>query len=322
MEDGCEMKLCFPPLSTPNCYCWEMHTNQVKVAAVLVAFDRDDFLKRSLEHTINQTRKCDLVIVVDNANLASTKKIIEDAGAIYISGALENGSAGGFALGITYALVHNYNYVWTLDDDGYPDKRCLELLLEFTILHNLDVSSPLSLSQEDPSQTANPYLFGIRKITSVVAIQRKQIWLGKVQFYNGMLMSKKMIELIGLPKKVLFLRGDEMDFYYRAKKTGLKMGLVTRALFHHPSGAPEFANSRTSILGVVVPTTDKKKYYQFRNRGYLIREYHLYINGFYDWIRYPVFFLLYPGGNLSGFREWRKLWVQGFRGKLTPFEAK
>jgi rhamnopyranosyl-N-acetylglucosaminyl-diphospho-decaprenol beta-1,3/1,4-galactofuranosyltransferase len=322
MEDGCEMKLCFPPLSTPNCYCWEMHTNQVKVAAVLVAFDRDDFLKRSLEHTINQTRKCDLVIVVDNANLASTKKIIEDAGAIYISGALENGSAGGFALGITYALVHKYNYVWTLDDDGYPDKRCLELLLEFTILHNLDVSSPLSLSQEDPSQTANPYLFGIRKITSVVAIQRKQIWLGKVQFYNGMLMSKKMIELIGLPKKVLFLRGDEMDFYYRAKKTGLKMGLVTRALFHHPSGAPEFANSRTSILGVVVPTTDKKKYYQFRNRGYLIREYHLYINGFYDWIRYPVFFLLYPGGNLSGFREWRKLWVQGFRGKLTPFEAK
>ena len=299
-----------------------MHTNQVKVAAILVAFDRDDFLKRSLEHTINQTRKCDLVIVVDNANLASTKKIIEDAGAIYISGALENGSAGGFALGITYALVHNYNYVWTLDDDGYPDQRCLELLLEFTNLHNLDVSSPLSLSQEDPSQTANPYLFGIRKITSVVAIQRKQIWLGKVQFYNGMLMSKKMIELIGLPKKVLFLRGDEMDFYYRAKITGLNMGLVTRALFHHPSGAPEFANSRTSILGVVVPTTEKKKYYQFRNRGYLIREYHLYINGFYDWIRYPVFFLLYPGGNLSGFRDWRKLWVQGFRGKLTPFEAK
>lgn len=299
-----------------------MHANQVKVAAVLVAFDRDDFLKRSLEHTINQTRKCDLVIVVDNANLASTKKIIEDAGAIYISGALENGSAGGFALGITYALVHNYNYVWTLDDDGYPDQRCLELLLEFTNLHNLEVSSPLSLSQEDPSQTANPYLFGIRKITSVVAIQRKQIWLGKVQFYNGMLMSKKMIELIGLPKKVLFLRGDEMDFYYRAKKTGLNMGLVTRALFHHPSGAPEFANSRTSILGVVVPTTEKKKYYQFRNRGYLIREYHLYINGLYDWIRYPVFFLLYPGGNLSGFRDWRKLWVQGFRGKLTPFEAK
>ena len=298
-----------------------MHTNQIKVAAVLVAFDRDDFLKRSLGHTLNQTRKCDLVIVVDNANLTSTRKIIEDAGAIYLSGALENGSAGGFALGIKHALDNDYDYVWTLDDDGYPDQQCLEILLEFTGSYNLDVSSPLSLSQEDPQQTANPYLFGIRKITSVAFIQKRQIWLGKVQFYNGMLMSKKMVGLIGLPRKELFLRGDEMDYYYRSKRAGLKMGLVSRALFHHPSGAPEFANSRTSILGVVIPTTEKKKYYQFRNRGFLVREYYLYLNGLYDWIRYPVFFLLYPGRNLRGFREWRKLWVQGFRRKLTPFSA-
>ena len=299
-----------------------MHTNQIKVAAVLVAFDRDDFLKRSLRHTLNQTRKCDEVIVVDNANLVSTRTIIEDAGAVYISGSLENGGGGGFALGMKYAIDGGCDFVWTLDDDGYPDERCLETLLEFASHDNLDVSSPLSLSQEDPSQTANPYIFGIRKITSAAMIQRKQIWLGKVQFYNGMLMSKRMIELIGLPKKELFIRGDEMDFYYRAKESGLKMGLVTRALFHHPSGAPEFANSRTSLLGVVIPTTEKKKYYQFRNRGYLIRKYHLYINGLYDWIRYPVFFLLYPGGDLSGFREWKRLWIQGFRGKLTPFDPK
>jgi rhamnopyranosyl-N-acetylglucosaminyl-diphospho-decaprenol beta-1,3/1,4-galactofuranosyltransferase len=226
-----------------------MLINQIKVAAVIVAFDRDDFLKRSLDYTFNQTRKCDLIIVVDNANLASTRKIVEDIGATYISGALENGSAGGFALGMKQALDNGFDYIWTLDDDGYPDGQCLQYLLEFTRSHNLDVSSPLSLSQEDSSQTANPYLFGVRKVTKVSAIQKKEIWLGKVQFYNGMLMSKKMLKIIGLPKKELFLRGDEMDLYYRAKKTGLKMGLVTRALFHHPSGAPEFANSRNSILG-------------------------------------------------------------------------
>ena len=32
-----------------------------------------------------------------------------------------------------------------------------------------------------------------------------------------------MLKIIGLPKKELFLRGDEMDLYYRAKKTGLKI---------------------------------------------------------------------------------------------------
>ena len=298
-----------------------MQTNQIKVAAVLVAFDRDDLLKRALGHTLSQSRKCDLIIVVDNANLESTKNIIEEAGAVYISGALDNGSAGGFALGIEYVMNGGYDFVWTLDDDGYPDQYCLETLLKFTLLHNLDVASPLSLSQEDSSQTANPYLFGVRKITSVQKIQRRQIWLGKVQFYNGMLMSKKTVESIGLPKKELFLRGDEMDYFYRSKKVGCKMGLITQALFHHPSGAPEFANSRNSIIGVVIPTTEKKKYYQFRNRGYLIRTYHLYINGLYDWIRYPIFFLIYPGKNLSGFIAWRRLWIQGFKGHLSPFKT-
>lgn len=297
-----------------------MQTSQTKVAAVIVAFKRDEFLKRSLECVINQTRRCDVVIVVDNANLASTNNIVQSTGAIYIRGALENGGAGGFALGIKYAIDQNYDYVWTLDDDGYPDLRCLETLLEFMRIYNLEISCPLSLSQEDPSLTANPYIFGIRKITSVSKIQRRPIWLGKVQFYNGVLVSKKVIELIGLPKKELFLRGDEMDFYYRAKKSRLKMGLVTRSLYHHPSGASEFANSQTSIMGVVIPVTEKKRYYQFRNRGYLIRKYHLFISGLYDWVRYPIFFLLFPGGNLSGFKEWRKLWLQGFRGQLSPFD--
>jgi|688.fasta_scaffold241589_2 rhamnopyranosyl-N-acetylglucosaminyl-diphospho-decaprenol beta-1,3/1,4-galactofuranosyltransferase len=292
---------------------------QKRIAAVLVAFDRDEFLVRALQHTINQSRPCDSVIVVDNANLESTRQIVEDFSAVYLPGSLDNGSAGGFALGINYAIDSYHDYVWTLDDDGYPDPRCLEELTQVMTQFNLDVCSPLSLSQEDRSQTANPYLFGFRKITSVEVIQMQKHWLGKVQFYNGMLMSKKIIGLIGVPKKELFLRGDEMDYFYRAKKTKLGMALVTNALFFHPSGIPEFANSRNSVLGVVMPKDRKKKYYQFRNRGYLIREHRLVLNGIYDWIRYPIFFLIFPGGNLSGFKEWSRLWLQGFKKDLKPF---
>jgi len=294
--------------------------NQKSIAAVLVAFNRDEFLKRALQHTMSQSRPCNSLIVVDNANLESTRQLVNDFEAIYISGSLDNGSAGGFALGINYAIENNHDYVWTLDDDGYPDSRCLEELMQVTIELNLDVASPLSLSQEDFSQTANPYLFGFRKITVAADIQRERYWLGKVQFYNGMLLSKKIIDLIGLPRKELFLRGDEMDYFYRAKRTNLGMALVTHALFFHPSGIPEFANSRNSIMGVVMPKDDKKKYYQFRNRGYLIREYRLLVNGLYDWIRYPIFFLIFPGKNISGFKEWSRLWIQGFKKDLRPFK--
>jgi rhamnopyranosyl-N-acetylglucosaminyl-diphospho-decaprenol beta-1,3/1,4-galactofuranosyltransferase len=297
-----------------------MDLSQKKIAAVLVAFNRDEFLKRALLHTISQSRPCDSVIVVDNANLESTRQLVEDFKAIYISGSLDNGSAGGFALGISYAMENGHDYVWTLDDDGYPDPGCLEELIQIMIELNLDVTTPLSLSQEDLSQTANPYLFGLRKITSASYIQKERYWLGKVQFYNGMLLSRKIIDLIGLPKKELFLRGDEMDYFYRAQRTALGMALATRALFFHPSGIPEFANSRNSIIGVVIPKDEKKKYYQFRNRGYLIREYKLFFNGLYDWIRYPIFFLFFPGRNISGFKKWSRLWIQGFKKDLRPYK--
>jgi rhamnopyranosyl-N-acetylglucosaminyl-diphospho-decaprenol beta-1,3/1,4-galactofuranosyltransferase len=297
-----------------------MELDQKRIAAVLVAFNRDEFLRRALQHTMRQSRLCNSVIVVDNANLESTRQLVKNFNAVYISGSLDNGSAGGFALGINYAIEKNHDYVWTLDDDGYPDPRCLEELMQIMIELNLDVTSPLSLSQEDFSQTANPYLFGFRKITSASYIQKENYWFGKVQFYNGMLLSRKIIELIGLPKKELFLRGDEMDYFYRAKRANLGMALVTHALFFHPSGIPEFANSRNSIMGVVMPKDEKKKYYQFRNRGYLIREYRLFVNGLYDWFRYPIFFLIFPGRNISGFKEWSRLWIQGFKKDLRPYK--
>lgn len=296
-----------------------MSAISLKIAAVIVAFNRDDLLARSLGHTIAQSRKPDLVIVVDNANLDSTRILVESHSALYLNGALENGSAGGFAIGIGYSITADCDFVWTLDDDGYPDLNCLSTLLHFTLDRNLDVSSPLSLSQEDHAQTANPYLFGLKKITEVIKIQRKEIWADIVQFYNGALFSREIIKQIGYPKKELFLRGDEMDYYYRARRANAKMGLVTKAIFYHPSGAPEFANSRNSFLGVVVPKQASKLFYQFRNRGYLVREYSLILNAIYDWIRYPVFFLIYPGRNLRGFIQWKTLWLRGFKRDLTPY---
>lgn len=292
----------------------------MKIAAVIVAFNRDNLLERSLEHTVAQSRKPDLVIVVDNANLESTRVLVESHSAIYLNGALENGSAGGFAIGFKHALSANCDFIWTLDDDGYPDINCLSILLKFTVEKNLGVTSPLSLSQEDHAQTANPYLFGLKKITDVSKIQRKNIWPGKVQFYNGALFSREIIKLIGYPKKELFLRGDEMDYFYRARRANTKMGLVTTAIFYHPSGVPDFANSRNSFFGVVIPKQANKRYYQFRNRGYLVREYSLIPNAIYDWIRYPVFFLIYPGRNLRGFIQWKRLWLQGFNRDLKPYK--
>jgi rhamnopyranosyl-N-acetylglucosaminyl-diphospho-decaprenol beta-1,3/1,4-galactofuranosyltransferase len=299
-----------------------MKSTDKKVAAVIVAFNRDTLLKRSLEAVSAQERSVDKIIVVDNACLESTHEIVSSYGAVYLEGHVDNGSGGGFAIGIEYAVKNKFDFVWTLDDDGYAEPKCLDVLLNSIINNKFDVVSPLNISIENNLETANPYIFGIRKEVSVSKIQRKDFWMNKAQFYNGMLINKHLVERIGFPKKELFLRGDEMDYYYRAKRSGARIGLVPNAIFFHPSGKSEFPNNRTSFLGVVIPKTEQKKYYQFRNRGYLIQEYRLFFNALYDWIRYPFYFLLFPGKNLPGFLEWKEFWLQGFRQDLKPFDSK
>jgi rhamnopyranosyl-N-acetylglucosaminyl-diphospho-decaprenol beta-1,3/1,4-galactofuranosyltransferase len=275
------------------------------IATVIVAFRRDNLLRRALDSVLNQSYKSNRVIIVDNANLESTKKIADEYLCDYLSGDISFGSAGGFSLGMKYALSLGARKVWLLDDDGIPSTDKLE------------IASPISISLEDPNVTANNFFFGIRKIDDVSWIKKKEIRLGKVQFYNGVLLDRSVIEIVGLPKLELFMRGDELDYYYRCKRI-FRMALVTSANFFHPSSKNEYKVNRTYLFSVNRPLDYKKRYYQYRNRGYLIREHTLILEFFFDLLRYPITFLIFRKLDLKGLREWFQLWTMGLRRDLTP----
>jgi rhamnopyranosyl-N-acetylglucosaminyl-diphospho-decaprenol beta-1,3/1,4-galactofuranosyltransferase len=287
------------------------------IATVIVAFRRDNLLRRALDSVLNQSYKSNRVIIVDNANLESTKKIADEYLCDYLSGDISFGSAGGFSLGMKYALSLGARKVWLLDDDGIPSTDCLQTLVKVSMENKLEIASPISISLEDPNVTANNFFFGIRKIDDVSWIKKKEIRLGKVQFYNGVLLDRSVIEIVGLPKLELFMRGDELDYYYRCKRI-FRMALVTSANFFHPSSKNEYKVNRTYLFSVNRPLDYKKRYYQYRNRGYLIREHTLILEFFFDLLRYPITFLIFRKLDLKGLREWFQLWTMGLRRDLTP----
>ena len=289
------------------------------VSAVVVTFNRDELLKRCLDHVTLQTHAITHTIVIDNANSESTKKLVESYGYIYISGAPSFGGAGGYKLGMEKAYSYNTDYVWLLDDDGYPEYNCLETQLKLSKLENLAISSPLCIDQEDFTQTSNPYVIGVKKVTSVTYLSNREVHTGVLQLFNGVLLSTNAISLIGFPIKDLFIRGDELDYYYRIKKLKIAYGLISPAHYFHPSSKSEYPNSRNSLFGVIIPADEKKKYYQFRNQGYLARKHRLALKASIDWLRYSVYFLVYPGRNWSGFKKWAQLWIAGFTLNLDHF---
>lgn len=291
-----------------------------KVTAVVVTFDRDDLLRRCLEHVNSQSHSLSHVVVVDNAVSNATSKIVKEFDFIYAKGSPALGGAGGYELGMKLALDLGSNFVWLLDDDGYPDWDCLEIQIQASVKNSLSVSSPLCVDVLNNSQTSNPYILGLKKVTRADRVSSVQIRSGAIQLFNGALLDRFAIEKIGYPNRDLFIRGDELDYYYRIKRANLSNALVTRARYFHPSSASEYPNSRTSLLGVIIPTDEKKKYYQFRNQGYLVRRHRLLLKAFIDWLRYSFYFLILPGRNFKGFLAWVKLWLQGFSLKLDPYK--
>jgi rhamnopyranosyl-N-acetylglucosaminyl-diphospho-decaprenol beta-1,3/1,4-galactofuranosyltransferase len=289
------------------------------VTAVVVTFRRDELLKRCLDHLKFQTKKLAFVIVVDNAQSEITKTTVLEYGFIYIPGSPHLGGAGGYKLGMENALATEPEYIWLLDDDGYPDLDCLQSQLNFSDSHGLMISSPLCVDQSDLTQTSNPYIIGFKKISKVSFLSKLPLRIGVLQLFNGLLLSSATVKSLGYPNQDLFIRGDELDYYYRIKKSKFTHGLVTSARYFHPSGKSEYPNSRNSLLGVIIPTDDKKKYYQFRNQGFLVRKHRLLLKALIDWSRYSIYFLVYPGRDWRAFRNWAGLWFTGFTLNLDPY---
>ena len=285
-----------------------------------MTFKRDELLKRNLNAIKAQTPPPQYVIVVDNACSAPTKSLVSEFGYQYISGSLELGGAGGYKLGLETSLKTSAELIWLLDDDGYPAPDCLSNQIEWSIKEELEISSPLCVSQTDHTQSSNPYILGLRKVSNIKYLEKLKVRRNVIQLFNGVLIKRTCIEKIGLPNPELFIRGDELDYFYRIRSARLNCGLVTSARYYHPSSDSEYPNSRNSIFGVVIPSDEKKKFYQFRNQGYLVRKHNLVFKGILDWLKYGCYFLFTPGRRAKDFLGWARLWVMGFSLKLTPFD--
>ena len=109
-----------------------MHTNrpQNPTAAVVVTHNRIDLLRQCVAQLENQICACD-ILIVDNASTDGTAQWLESQPDLHCRNTGANlGGAGGFNLGMRWAVEAGYDYVWVMDDDCLPQPDALEKLLE------------------------------------------------------------------------------------------------------------------------------------------------------------------------------------------------
>lgn len=106
----------------------------VRVAAVVVTYNRLEKLKRVLSSIEAQSVSPALLLVVDNASTDGTDRYLASREFSIphrvVTLPSNTGGAGGFAEGMLRGYQDGADFVWIMDDDCYPERSSLEALID------------------------------------------------------------------------------------------------------------------------------------------------------------------------------------------------
>jgi len=300
------------------------------VCAVVVTHRRPDLLATSLDVLSTQSRPLDQLIVVDNDADDRVRDLVagQPVPTTYLPSHRNLGGAGGFALGILQALALGADWVWLADDDGHPqDSEVLATLLACADTHRLAEVSPMVCNADDPEKLAFPLRRGLvwRRLVSELRTdcgdrQRgeagrsgsppdpagQDLLPGIASLFNGALFRASAFEAIGVPDLRLFVRGDEVEMHRRLVRSGLAFGTCLDTAYLHPCGSAEFKPILAGRMHAQYPDDATKRYFTYRNRGYLMAQPGLRKLLVQEWLRFGWFFLI-SRRDPKGLLEWLRL---------------
>ncbi len=213
------------------------------ICAVVVSYNRKELLLRCLDVLVAQTRPVDQIIVVDNASTDGTEQLVKEHGFFdrenfrFHALSENKGGAGGFCHGVRLAFDSGFDYIWLMDDDGFPSEDCLAKLLNYT--DQFDYVGPLVVDDNDRQKLSFPVRLSgqttiLRTKCEVNALCTESKIMNNVAIhFNGALLSRPLLEKTGFPDERFFIWGDETEFTLRARAHGAKIATIADIFFYH-----------------------------------------------------------------------------------------
>ncbi len=134
---------------------------------------------------------------------------------------------------------------------------------------------------------------------------------GYASLFNGALFARTALHAVGVPDLRLFLRGDETEIHRRLARAGVPFGTTLRAAYHHPQGSDEFRPILGGRLSAQYPDDAAKRFFVYRNRGYLMSQPGMRWLYPLELVRFGWFFA--SRRDWAGLRTWLRLTGDGRR---------
>ncbi|MEI8208710.1 MAG: glycosyltransferase [Methylococcales bacterium] len=242
-----------------------------QVIAVVVTYNRKNMLAYCLDGLLQQSIEIEKIIIIDNASTDGTFDLLVDKNyldikkIIYFKQDTNTGGAGGFNAGICEALKETGEWLWLMDDDVVPNEDCLENLIKFK-----DISECLHPRRLLPNnmfykweQVIDLASLNTTMIGDISFTNGKEITFTNVGCFEGMLVSRRIVEIIGLPDPNYFIAEDDTLF-------GLKASVHTNVAYVKSAVMKKLIDT-----GLPLPW---KVYYLIRNKFFLRKDALIYFN--------------------------------------------
>lgn len=239
--------------------------NQKEVCAVVVAFNRQEKLRECLRALQGQTRALDEILVINNASTDGTSSMVKNEfPAVKLLDLAENGGgAGGFHAGMKQAFDQGFMWLWLMDDDVIASPDVCELMMRQSA-HG-DVLVPLQKDSVGRLYGVAKWTGRLVEITSDVLAKRRPLVGDYLFSFAGPMISRRVIETVGLPRAEFFIWFDDAEYSLRVHDANLKVRVVPDAiLFHDVGGHPKINQLLGKTLVRIVPPS-WKLYYGTRN---------------------------------------------------------
>lgn len=190
---------------------------------VIVTFNRKELLLELLHSIRNVGGRIERILIVDNASTDGTKELLEsrqifqDPHISYQRQPLNEGGAGGFHAGIKTAYELGAEWIWVMDDDIEWREGALEYLLSFKELGKVIQPSKEYLDHER-------YVWeGWFDDSTGRTLWKKDNFYPEKEYvevnyacFEGMLIHRDIVSIIGFPDKRFFLTYDDLIYGWLA----------------------------------------------------------------------------------------------------------
>jgi GT2 family glycosyltransferase len=242
----------------------------MKLGGFVITFNRPAILAETISMILEQTRRPDWLLVVDNGNSAATQKVVEqysDRRVAYQSMQENIGPAGASAYALKRLASEGYDWIYWGDEDDpplFPDT--LERIFKIATTADPDVAGIGAVGawfdwkKGESARLPDEALHGIICVDDIG---------GNSQFVTR----REVIDTVGLPDPKLFFGSYEPEYCLRLRKAGYRLLVDGDLMRQYRENAGRMnIKPRRALVSNYSYDILWRRYYRTRNYIYMMKK--------------------------------------------------